>query len=927
MYIYYDKNYNLKEFITDVKAFQSASEVNSLYVYVEDLEDGDYTNATVRYKNYGTIDEKDKQINVSNEFNFDGTEEKEIPFNREQDLLYFKYGKTYKFIKFVIPDETLAENGVVLATIRLITNKTIQPLELLTFNVYNEVVAKDVDISLSQWNYLLKRLYISGKFIKVVEDIEILNNNFEDYNDRDVIFDEAGQNFYLILEINGVKTKRLLLTRSSENSVNTIIVRNDKGKAEIETPVKDEDGSKSIVNVEYVNKVVEDLTLRNDVVDIVGTYQELQSYDTSTLTANDVIKVLQDDTHDNASAYYKWNGTSFDFVGEEGPYYTQTQVDKKLDNKVNKREKSINWQVYGVGSKSVDLPNGDSIDVSDQAFADTLMNRNWRGTSQVENPTEDKDIANKEYVDITFNNVTTKVVQNNGIAKYIEKNINYNVNGAYARAFTHNKNIYILANNTFYLYSKNTLELTVLKNNLISETLDPNTTERVNEQPVEIPNTNSFLCAYRVKTSNGYEIRLRQFDYDGNNIGNYFTVATSTSWGLYEPFIVMVSATTGYIYYSKENNSVNQDIAMKKFTITNNTISVGGENIVVSGTNQKSDNGKVVANSRPGFSVITHLLDETYLMLIESNVNVNQTDNPYVIQYVYIKDLNDPTTYTTPKTLLKSNKQIINIPYITITSDGRIAISYHSTENYYGELGDGIGIHKKTFNAIISKNKIKYGQELNAYDFETIPTLATTKNQWSGGWGSIIFINQIYLLYVYGSNTATTSTQTNFSISTTETIDNILTKYDASVEVKNNSIMKRSSRGFSYTATPTNLDPTQQPTLVVNKAYVANYVFTKLDNLYFEHIITVKGTKAYAIIKKISKTKTAITSYQEMITLLGLQANEIYPCHSGYISGNNVTNCIMYDGEKMYMGWLAYADGGFKATDDVGFVSDLVKPL
>ena len=99
------------------------------------------------------------------------------------------------------------------------------------------------------------------------------------------------------------------------------------------------------------------------------------------------------------------------------------------------------------------------------------------------------------------------------------------------------------------------------------------------------------------------------------------------------------------------------------------------------------------------------------------------------------------------------------------------------------------------------------------------------------------------------------------------------------------------------------------------------------DNLYFEHIITVKGTRAYAIIKKISKTKTAITSYQEMITLLGLQANEIYPCHSGYISGNNVTNCIMYDGEKMYMGWLAYADGGFKATDDFGFVSDLVKPL
>lgn len=396
MYIYYDKNYNLKEFITDVKAFQSASEVNNLYVYVEDLEDGDYVNATVRYKNYGTIDEKDKQINVSNEFNFDGTEEKEIPFNREQDLLYFKYGKTYKFIKFVIPDEILAENGVVLATIRLITNKTIQPLELLTFNVYNEVVAKDVDISLSQWNYLLKRLYISGKFIKVIEDIGILNNNFEDYNDRDVIFDEAGQNFYLIFEINGVKTKRLLLTRSSENSVNTIIVRNDKGKAEIETPVKDEDGRKSIVNVEYVNKVVEDLTLRSDVVDIVGTYQELQSYDTSTLTANDVIKVLQDDTHDNASTYYKWNGTSFDFVGKEGPYYTQTQADEKLDKKVDKVEDSSTFnRVYGVDTKGKQKMFNISKAPNDSALAQYTSD----GKLISNDPISVLQVANKRYVD------------------------------------------------------------------------------------------------------------------------------------------------------------------------------------------------------------------------------------------------------------------------------------------------------------------------------------------------------------------------------------------------------------------------------------------------------------------------------------------------------------------------------------------------
>ncbi len=76
-----------------------------------------------------------------------------------------------------------------------------------------------------------------------------------------------------------------------------------------------------------------------------------------------------------------------------------------IDSKVDKIEKSTNWQVYGVGSKSVNLPNGNSIDVSDQPFVDTLMNRNWRGTSQVENPTENKDIANKKYVDDCITNL------------------------------------------------------------------------------------------------------------------------------------------------------------------------------------------------------------------------------------------------------------------------------------------------------------------------------------------------------------------------------------------------------------------------------------------------------------------------------------------------------------------------------------------
>ena len=77
------------------------------------------------------------------------------------------------------------------------------------------------------------------------------------------------------------------------------------------------------------------IEMASDVVDVVGTYAELQQYDTSDLNDKDLIKVLQDETHDDAITYYRWSTTThtFSYVGEEGPYYTQTQVDTKLAEK------------------------------------------------------------------------------------------------------------------------------------------------------------------------------------------------------------------------------------------------------------------------------------------------------------------------------------------------------------------------------------------------------------------------------------------------------------------------------------------------------------------------------------------------------------------------------------------------------------------
>lgn len=90
---------------------------------------------------------------------------------------------------------------------------------------------------------------------------------------------------------------------------------------------------------------IDALTVSSDVIDILGTYQDLQNYDTSHVKENDIIKVLQDSTHSNAMSYYKWVITSnvgaWVYVGSEGPFYTKSEADVLLNSKQNTEDNSL----------------------------------------------------------------------------------------------------------------------------------------------------------------------------------------------------------------------------------------------------------------------------------------------------------------------------------------------------------------------------------------------------------------------------------------------------------------------------------------------------------------------------------------------------------------------------------------------------------
>lgn len=74
---------------------------------------------------------------------------------------------------------------------------------------------------------------------------------------------------------------------------------------------------------------IDAISASSDVKDIVGTYADLEAYDTTTLGNNDIIKVLQDETQNDATTYYRYSTStqSFTLIGSEGPYYTKAEAD------------------------------------------------------------------------------------------------------------------------------------------------------------------------------------------------------------------------------------------------------------------------------------------------------------------------------------------------------------------------------------------------------------------------------------------------------------------------------------------------------------------------------------------------------------------------------------------------------------------------
>ena len=116
----------------------------------------------------------------------------------------------------------------------------------------------------------------------------------------------------------------LNLSNENEFSIDTTVVAT---QANLSAEVKNREDADTALQGQ-----IDAISASSDVVDIVGTYAELEAYDTQHLKDNDIIKVLQDETQNNATTYYRWSThtDTFTLIGQEGPYYTKASADAQF---------------------------------------------------------------------------------------------------------------------------------------------------------------------------------------------------------------------------------------------------------------------------------------------------------------------------------------------------------------------------------------------------------------------------------------------------------------------------------------------------------------------------------------------------------------------------------------------------------------------
>lgn len=136
---------------------------------------------------------------------------------------------------------------------------------------------------------------------------------------------------------------------SADTALQTSITENSNKITELETNVNENitninNNSSKILTLETdlatetnlrvtsdnnLQSQIDSLVSKSDVVDTINTYADLQAYDTTGLAPKDVIIVLNDETKEAATSYYRWSDPTegeWNYIGSIAAYYSKSEA-------------------------------------------------------------------------------------------------------------------------------------------------------------------------------------------------------------------------------------------------------------------------------------------------------------------------------------------------------------------------------------------------------------------------------------------------------------------------------------------------------------------------------------------------------------------------------------------------------------------------
>ncbi len=251
---------------------------------------------------------------------------------------------------------------------------------------------------------------------------------------------------------------------------------------------------------------------------------------------------------------------------------------------------------------------------------------------------------------------------------------------------------------------------------------------------------------------------------------NKLITSPDSDYGFWEPDPVYITDEQGntelFVYYadtSTPNNLSQQHIMYCVYD--DDTNKFGTPAIAQNGTNH---------TSRDGMSVVTKLSDGTYAMVFESTkTNKNNTED-YITFVIKMSFSKDGRNWTDPVIVAKPDVEIRDVafadttqteyavcasPYVVTLPDGRLAISYQTTDRFTGKTPNRVS-YRVGSQVALSSQVITYdtfadksiNDDVTAYFPYEINPGVLGENEFSKSAQLMVKDNKLYVYYGIGAN-------------------------------------------------------------------------------------------------------------------------------------------------------------------------------